>query len=220
MAGGGGTPAAASEDGSDDVNANSSSNKESKMGGSMIAVIIMAALAVIGIVVGILKWRSGGGDPQPLRPNAASPAHARGGAGEAKYEVAVRDNPNYAPGDGMDLVRASSYEMAVVENPEYSQGEGMALVRASSTSISIGGGSGSSGGAGKRSGERSSDDAVATPPVVYAVPMERIQLDAGGYVDDCTISTQQRGASAAVYATPRALEGGGVEGAMGSESSV
>lgn len=70
LAGGGGTPAAASEDGSDDVNANSSSNKESKMGGSMIAVIIMAALAVIGIVVGILKWRSGGGDPQPLRPNA------------------------------------------------------------------------------------------------------------------------------------------------------
>lgn len=60
LAGGGGTPAAASEDGSDDGNANSSSNKESKMGGSMIAVIIMAALAVIGIIVGILKWRSGG----------------------------------------------------------------------------------------------------------------------------------------------------------------
>ena len=120
----------------------------------------------------------------------------------------------------MELVRASSYEMAVVENPEYSQGEGMALVRASSTSISIGGGSGSSGGAGKRSSERSSDDTVATPPVVYAVPMERIQLDAGGYVDERTIITQQRDASAAVYATPRALEEGGVEGAMGSESSV
>ena len=116
-----------------------------------------------------------------LQAHARSPNTSASDNGAA-YVVAVRDNPNYAPGDGMALVRSS-----------VSRG------RADVGSVGMGS--------------------------VYAVPMEHVQLDAGGYVYDHAIGAQQmHGASSTVaYATPAAAgkDGhGGHDFGLTSQSSI